>query len=293
MGITRGNVVRTFILIALAAVVVASMTGCGTTIPAGEVGIKVNQWGTNRGVQDYPLATGRIMFNPITEDVFKFPTYKQNRVWTKDTHEGSAHDESITFNSLEGAVINADIFISYSFEAAKVPSIYVEFRQTAETITDVYIRSEVRDAFSRAASTMKVTDIFGRGKADLERTVLADLQRRLGPRGFKIDAVSFVGALRVDKDVANAIHAVIVATQRAIEAQNKIVQSQAEAQQNIASARGDSLADVIRAMGKARANEELTRSLNPSVLEWARLNKWNGVLPTVTGGATPFINVNK
>lgn len=60
-----------------------SLTGCGTTIPAGEVGIKVNQWGKKRGVQDYPILTGRVMFNPITEDVIKFPTYRQNRVWTK------------------------------------------------------------------------------------------------------------------------------------------------------------------------------------------------------------------
>lgn len=137
------------------------MASACTKVEPGYVGIKVNQYGSQRGVEDFPILTGRVNYNIFTEDVYKFPTFLQNVVWTRDRHEGSPDDESITFNSVEGAVVNADIALSYAFVAEKVPTLFVEFRKDPDHITDVYMRSKVRDYFSRNASTMKVTEIFG------------------------------------------------------------------------------------------------------------------------------------
>ncbi len=161
-------------------------SGCAKVEP-GYVGIKVNNYGSQKGVEDLPVRTGVVYYNPVTEDVYKFPTFMQNIVWTADTHEGSPTDESITFNSVEGAVINADIAISYSMDCHKVPDIFVEFRQPARQITNVYIRSQVRDTFSRQASQMKVTAIFGSGKQKLLESVRQDLNDNLGPKGFRFD----------------------------------------------------------------------------------------------------------
>lgn len=209
----------------------------------------------------------------------------------QDLKEGAEHDESITFNSVEGAVINADIFVSYTFEADKVPAMYVEFRQDADTITNVFIRSEVRDAISRRASTMKVTDIFGMRKSELENGALADLKARLGAKGFTFESVSFVGGLRVDGDVAGAIHAVIMATQKAIEAQNKIVQAEAEAAQKVKTAYGDSLSIVMVAQANAQANTMLNKSLTPLVLQWQKQERWDGRNPLVVGSSGTLLNL--
>ncbi len=82
-------------------------------------------------------------------------------VWTRSLNEGGPSDKSITFNSREGAIINADVGLSYSFDGNKVPELFVEFRQPAEVITNIYIRNKVRDALNRESSRMSVTISMG------------------------------------------------------------------------------------------------------------------------------------
>lgn len=271
---------------------VALSVGC-TKVPPGWVGVKVDNYGEQRGVQDFPIQVGRVWFNPFTQDVYQFPTFVQSVVWTKDVTEGSPGDDSITFNDISGASINADVALSYAFESDKVPSLFVEFRQDAENITTVYMRSQVRDAFSRHAGQMDVTDLFGRRKQELLEAVKADLAARLGPKGFRFDSISIVGSLRVDQNVQNSINAVIQATQRAIEAQNKVAQSTAEAQQAIAVAEGEAQAMTIRAKAQADSNKIVAASITPTLVEWQAVEKWNGILPTVTGESVPMINMQQ
>lgn len=271
-------------------IIVALAFGC-TRIDPGEVGIRVNLYGSQRGVEDLPIVTGRVWYNPWTEEIYRFPTYLQNIVWTKSSTEGFPNDDSITFNSIEGAVINADIALSYSFDGEKVPRLFVEFRKPAEHITNVYMRSQVRDAFSRHASKMKVVDIFGEKKQELLDSVKASLIEELGPRGFRFDMVSFVGALRVDERVERSINAVIEATQLAIQAENKVRQSRAEADQRIEQARGEGESIRVIAAQQAEANRIVAQSLTPELVQWQSIQKWNGVLPQVTSGATPFISI--
>jgi prohibitin 1 len=36
----------------------------------------------------------------------------------------------------------------------------------------------------------------------------------------------------------------------------------------------------------------LSKSLTPQLVEMKRIEKWDGVLPQVTGGATPMLGIN-
>jgi regulator of protease activity HflC (stomatin/prohibitin superfamily) len=284
--------------------IIVSFSGCETIQP-GYVGIKVNQWGDQKGVEDSPLLTGRVSYNPITEKIYTFPVFLQNVVWDKASTPTDPDDDSITFNSVEGSVINADIAISYGFIEKMVPHLFVEFRQDANHITQVYMRSQVRDSFGRHASVMKVTDIFGQKKQELLDAIKTDLNKLLEKKGFRFDMISFVGALRVDPKVEQSINAVIEASQRAIEAQNKIVQAKAEADQKIETARGaaesrileaDAEAKAILAKAKAQAdaNKMQAQSLSRDLLEWTAIQRWDGKLPQMTGGgALPFVQITQ
>jgi len=261
-----------------------------TKVEPGYVGIKVNQYGSQKGVEDFPLHTGMVTFNVFTTDVYKFPTFRQNIIWTKENTEGSSGDDSVTFNSLEGSIVNGDVALSYSLKPEMVPLIFVTFRKDMEHITGIYIRSEVRDAISRHASTMKVIDIFGAKKQELLEAVKKDLNENLSKVGFEFEMVSFVGKLRCDDNVMRSINATIEATQLAISAQNKIVQSKAEADQAIESARGRSQSVVIEAQARfeamqleARGNIELTKSLTTELVRYRTIEKWNGTPPQVMG----------
>src|SRR6516164_6636203 len=92
------------ILMAAGLLVAVVYLGCATTtrVDAGHVGIRVKLAGSDRGVQDMPVVTGWVVYNPLTEQIVLFPTSVQNVVWTQSTHEGRPFDESITFSSNEG-----------------------------------------------------------------------------------------------------------------------------------------------------------------------------------------------
>lgn len=282
------NRFRSVALIALLAV-----TAC-TKVEPGYVGIVVENYGSQKGVQDFPTQVGRVWYNPITEDVYKYPTFMQNVVWTKDATEGSGVDESITFNSVEGATMNVDVSFSYSFVAESVPRIFVTFRKDEDHITHVYIRSALRNAFTHRAATMKAVDIFGAGKQVLLDSVRADMKAQLGSKGMIVDQIAMVGAPRVEQLVQQSINAVLTASQRAIEAENKVRQASAEGEQRIAAARADSIAAITKAAGQAQANRLLQESTTDVILRRMALEKWNGVLPQVqASGATPFIQIQK
>ena len=289
--INRSLVISAAVFILLLVVSGLLVAGC-TVIPPGYVGIKVNQSGGNRGVEHYPILTGRQFYNPVNEKIYEYPVFLQTVVWTKDPKEGAPHDQSITFNSVEGAVVNVDVSLSYAFVTEKVPSIFVEFRRTPQEITDTYMRTKVRDSFSRIASTMPIVDIYGAKKQELLARVKEDLERELEPKGFKIDTVSMVGNPRLDPNVINSINQAIQAQQDAQRAQNKVAQVEAEARQKIAEAEGEAKKITTIAEAQATANERLTKSLTPQLVQYEALQKWDGHMPQVTGpGGMPFIQL--
>ena len=64
------NKMKQFIMVLMVAVGAAFTTGCNRIEP-GYVGIAVNQAGSNKGVEDYPLLTGWAYYNPITTKILK------------------------------------------------------------------------------------------------------------------------------------------------------------------------------------------------------------------------------
>jgi len=287
----------------LAAVVTAfSLTGCQTceTIEPGHVGILVKLDGSQKGVQDYPIMTGRIYYNSYTEKLYIYPTYMQNYNWTSNPHEGKPVDESMDFNSVEGASFNTDVSISYSFIPEKVPHFFVEYRLGPETIQETVMRSLVRKELNDQAGKMKMMEIYGK-KQELLDGVVKVLNDKLTPKGIRIDSLGFTGKLRADSKVTDAINLVIAASQNALQAEQKIRQSKAEADQKIETARGEAESKLLQAKAesesillKAKSQSEANRlqaqSLSESLLKWNALQRWDGKLPQITGtGAMPFI----
>lgn len=270
------------------ALVALLLTSACTAVPPGYAGIQVDQYGSQKGVKDFPIKTGRVWYNPLTQDIYTFPTYQQNVVWAK---KEDSPDNSLTVNSSEGAVLNFDVSLSVAFIGDSVPKIFQKFRKDESHIMEMFIRPQVRKAFSDRASQMTAVSFFGQGKRQVQDSVLADLRHVLGVYGIEVASVEIVGEIRVDNKVKQSIAAVLEAAQKAIEAQNKVVQATAEGEQRVAAARADSTAAVVKAAGQARANELLQGSVTPLLLQKQLLEKWNGVLPTYQGGGSPMITL--
>jgi regulator of protease activity HflC (stomatin/prohibitin superfamily) len=267
-----------------------------TRIDAAHVGIRVKLAGSARGVQDIPVVTGWVFFNPLTEQIISFPTSVQNVVWTAAPHEGRSVDESITFSSQEGVNVNADIGLSFHIEPTLAPHLYLRFRQPdLLVLADGYVRNAVREAFNDVASRMAVQDIYGSKKGKLVADVGGKLRDVLGKDGFLIDQITINGALRLPENVATAINRAMEATQNAIQAENRVRQVRAEAEQAVAEAhgaaeaarqraQGEADAVLIRARADAKANEIIRLSTTGTVLQYRAVQRWDGKLPLYQGG---------
>jgi len=281
--------------------------GCEMTtrVDAGHVGIRVKLAGSDRGVQDMPVVTGWVFYNPISEQIVIFPTSVQNVVWSLNPHEGRPVDESITFSSSEGVNVNADIGLSFHIEPSLAPRLYGRFRQNDMLeLADGYVRNTVREAFNDVASKIPVQDVYGAGKSKMLAEATQRCRDVLGKDGFVIDQLTFNGALRLPQNVADAINRAMEATQNAIQSENRVRQVKAEAEQAITKAtgaaeaarqqaQGEGDALLIRARSEAKANEIIRLSMSASVLQYRALEHWDGKLPTYNGGGQlPLLTID-
>jgi regulator of protease activity HflC (stomatin/prohibitin superfamily) len=280
-------------IVAILALVLMSATV--TRIDAGHVGIRIKLAGSARGVQDIPVVTGWVFYNPLLEQIIQFPTSVQNVVWTASAHEGRNVDESITFSSEEGVNVSADIGLSFHISPEKAPHLYLRFRQPdLLLLADGYVRNAVREAYSDVASRMAVQEIYGAGKGKLIARVAEELRVKLDKDGVLIDQLTINGALRLPENVAQAINRAMEATQNAIQAENRVRQVRAEAEQAVAQAQGsaeaarqraqgDADAVLIKSRAEARANEIIRLSTVGPVLQYRAIERWDGKLPVMNG----------
>jgi prohibitin 2 len=112
------------------------------------------------------------------------------------------------------------------------------------------------------------------------------LKARLATYNIAVDDFSIVN-FEFSKQFTQAIEDKQTAEQRALKAQRDLDRIKVEAQQKITQARAD--AEAFR-LQRAQVTPELLALRRIQVTEKA-IDKWDGHLPQVSGGATPFIDV--
>lgn len=277
----------------LATAIALTLTAC-SDVPSGYVGIKIYMLGGDKGVDTQELGTGRYWIG-VNEQLYIFPTFSQNQVWTKDKTEGSPNDDSMTFQTIEGLSVNTDIGITYAIDPKKVSLIFQKYRKGIDEITSVYMRSMVRDALVTEASTRKMESVYGQGKTELIDAVQARVQRQTADIGILVEKIYLVGELRLPQSVTTSINDKIGATQKTQQRENEVAQSKAEADKKVEDARGVAQSTLLIAEADARAIALKGKAIseNPLVIQLNAIERWNGTLPTtmIPGSATPFVNL--
>lgn len=263
--------------------------GC-TRIQPGYVGIKVNASGSNRGVPDYPIMTGRVWYNPATATVLEWPTFVQNTSWTANVNEGHPVNEEITFTNADQMTVSADISIGYSLLADKVPTFYVKFRtDDMDAFTHGFLRNLTREQFDDIGGKYKIEQIMG-DNAEFLAEVRKAVQDKIAPFGVTLEQFGLIGAPRPPQ-VIDAINAKVHAVQLSQQKENELRQAEADAKKVIAKAEGDARATEVWSKAQAEANARMAGSLTPNLVELKMLEKWDGKLPTYSGAVNPFITV--
>ncbi len=269
----------------LIAVVLVSAKSCTRQVHPGNVGVLVNNIGSDAGVSPMSLGVG-IYFVGFGQQIYEYPVYSRTYTWTQSSTEQNAVNEEFGFQDKNGLALSADIAVAFSVDPTRAPKLFQKYRTAMEGIIAGPLRNAIRDALVTRASQMSVEEIYGPRKAELIRQAESDVRRYMAPFGLTVERLYWAGNVRLPEAVLAQINAKIANEQAALAAEAKVAQATAEANQQIALARGE--AESIKIRGEALRQ-------NPEIARLQAINKWNGVLPTVVGGGQPipFIETGK
>ena len=279
-----------FKMFALLAMMVIALSSCDK-VPYGHVGVKVFLLGGSKGVDSQVLPVGRYWIG-INEELYLFPTYQINYVYTADATEGSPTNEQFTFQTKEGMECSMDLGISMHFESDKISQMFAQYHKGEGEIRDVVVRKSLRNALNKVAGAMPIESVYGEGKGRMIDTVQTIITKELAVNGIIIDKIDLIGSVRIPQSVKDALDAKVTATQLAQKAENEVQTATAQAQIAVAQAQGRSESVLIEAEAQAKANILLSKSITPVLVNYKAIEKWDGALPNVSGSNTPFINLS-
>jgi regulator of protease activity HflC (stomatin/prohibitin superfamily) len=81
------------------------------------------------------------------------------------------------------------------------------------------------------------------------------------------------------------------AQQQAQQAEYELQKQETLAKAAVAKATGEAQSVLVKAKAESEANRLLQQSMSATLVQYRSVEKWNGVLPEVTGGVVPFIDV--
>jgi len=243
-------------------------------IDAGHVGVKVNQYGDDKGVDNVVAVTGMVFFNPITTTVYEFPTFIQ--------HKEYKGENSFVVNSKDGSEFNVSPIMNYSVQREKVPAIFAKYRRPLEDIEEGFLKTAVYDAF-RLATNKYTADELISNRAVFEIEVRRLLDGQLLKEGFVIN--QFTSNLIYPETFKKSIEAKNNAVQAALRAENEVKTAEAQAKIKVATAQGNAEAMLTSAKAEAEANSLKQKTITPMLLQLEYINKWDGKLPVY--GTTP------
>ena len=249
-------------------------------IDAGYVGVKVNQYGDNKGVDDVVAVTGMVFFNPLTTKVYEFPTFIQ--------HKEYKGENSFIVNSKDGSEFSVSPIMNYSVQREKVPAIFSKYRRPLEDIEEGFLKTAVYDAF-RLATNKYTADELISNRAVFEVEVRRLLDGQLLKEGFTIN--QFTSNLIYPETFKKSIEAKNNAVQAALRAENEVKTAEAQAKIKVATAEGNAQAMLTSAKAEAESNRMKQQTLTPLLLQLEYINKWDGKLPVYGTVPQMFKNI--
>ena len=236
---------------------------CIVTIPSNTVGIK---WSMINGTSEETLDEG-IAFKSPFDKVYTLQTTVQEQnmsfiVQTKDAQ----------FLTVEANV---------KFQVNKVNAFKVYKRHTTIDNLKVNVMSNyAQKSMSTVVTGYNIIDVLGEKQNEVYTLVTDELTKKLEAEGVNLVELT-IKDMDAGEDIEKAIKAEAV-QQKAVEtARQKQEQAKIEAETKL-----------IQAEGEAKANAAKTKALTDEVLAEMWINKWNGVLPSVSGSEGIMIDVN-
>jgi regulator of protease activity HflC (stomatin/prohibitin superfamily) len=242
-------------------------------VPAGSRGV-VLWWGS---VENRIMGEGLNFKVPVAETVIKVDVRVQPHPF-----------KEIDASSKEYQIVKMTGMMNFHIDPSFVNELY---QKVGLDFAQKVIDPAFNDFVKEVVPTYPIGEILPK-REEIRHTAMKKLGDNLSRYHIIVDDIYFAD-IRFSSEYEKAIETKQVAQQQVETQKQVLAQREIEAQQKVATAKGESESILLVAQGQAKANEILSRSITPILVSYKSIEKWNGMVPQVSGGAIPFLDLGK
>ena len=251
-------------VIGLAAILVAANSF--TIVPAGNTGVVL----TLGEVSSTPLSEGFHLKAPFIQQVEDM----SNKI--------QVFNATATAVSRDLQTVNSEIAVNYRLVSDKSPDMY---KNVGLEYSTILVSPVVQECMKSATAKYNAEQLITE-RESVSTEVKTALDEKLNIYGIYIEKFNIVN-FDFTEEFNNAIEAKQVAEQNLLKTkteqeQAKVV-AKTEAEKKVIAANAEAEAILAQAQAQADANKLLEESLSSKVIAYEQIQKWDGVMPKVTG----------
>jgi regulator of protease activity HflC (stomatin/prohibitin superfamily) len=231
----------------------------------------------NAGERGVVLRFGAITHRTLGEGLY-FVTPFVNTVEVMDV-QTHAYEAQAGAASSDLQDVQTTVTLNYRLDPTRVNSVYQNLRRDYE---ERIVAPAIQEAVKSATAGFRAEELITR-RGDVKFAVENQMRERLATHGIMLETVSITN-FAFSPVFTQAIEAKVAAQQRALEAENRLLQIQVEAKQAEAAAKGQADAAIAKARGdaeaittvaeaQARANERVNATLTDAIIRYALAQK--------------------
>ncbi|MDV3668204.1 hypothetical protein CMU39_09225 [Elizabethkingia anophelis] len=244
-------------------------------IEVGHKGLLINLLGDKRGASNTDVVSGIVFYNKYFQEVQEIPLDQRHIEYDKQAvvaKGGYPCDIKPSFN--------------YSVKEANAPDMFTNLRTTYKSgglnaIENGWLANAIIGAINDVANRYPVDYLFN-NREKFESEILIEVNKRVG-KWFTVTQLK--SNILPPGSIRKSIEAKAKADADANTAEAQARVAKADAQRKIELAKGDSASVVIRAKAEAASIKLKQQEVTPTYVEYQRVLKWDGVMPSTVLGS--------
>lgn len=237
-------------------------------IDAGYEGIKVNLYGSDKGVDDVSLVTGAVWYWSWKEQVYEYPAFVQ-----------TVDYPAFEVNSKDGSKFTVDPSALVKLSDGKAPEVFKKYRKELEEVINSTLYVIIKDAARIEFNNYNADEIVSNRSA-VDKSFEDRVREAFATENFKLQQLT--PGIAYPSSYEEAINAKNRAIQEKLQVENEVAVAKAEAEKVL-----------VKARAEAEANKLKTEALTPAILQKMWIERWDGSIPKVISeGTGTFINLS-
>lgn len=271
----RNARIRRIIAAAVCGVILLiAVCSCFTVVPTGTSGVV--------------LTLGKISDKPLSEGLhFKAPVVQQIEIVSNKIQVQEVEADSV---SKDLQAVRSTIAVNFKVANNYSCSIY---QNIGPNYQDIVFLPAVQESVKSVSAKYTAEQLITM-RPQVGEEIKNTLEEKVAEYGILVEKFNIVD-FEFSEEFNSAIEAKQVAEQNLIktktEQEQQLVIAKTEAEKKKLAAEAEAEAISIKAEAQAEANQTINASLTSQLIEYEKIDKWNGELPLSTGG-TAILDVS-